>query len=387
MIGMYTFGEINRHPMTSRLAIIIALFWGGTSCRKDKPVSDTPATEATGKPLRAIAAEKFADSSVIIGVTCGLWAFDYPCGELVDREFSYLTPENDFKQKVIHPSNTEWSSREALAWVEHAEQNKQIIRMHCPIGPQVSQWAQEDSRTAEELDKNMTDFLTAVCTTFNNTGCIRYMDVVNETVRNGSWFGPEAGTGADLWENPWPTIGVDSDQNETPLYIQKAFQITNKFAPNIKQLYNHHEGPENRASWELIKETIIRLKKTGIRIDAIGWQAHVDNGWATEAHLQELRELIDWAQNNGLEFHITEASVFIRNTVTPDELQLQAETYSKILSVLLEKSRSGRVGWNTWHLTDAYTYRSELSPALFDQDNNPKPAYYAIQKCLEEYRR
>ncbi len=372
--------------MTPPFALLTAVLFAFASCTKDKPQAGTDTLPESDKALRAITAEQFADSSLIIGVTCGLWAFDYPCGEIVDREFSYVTPENDFKQKTIHPNNTDWSSADASAWVGHAEQNGQIIRMHCPIGPQVSQWAQEDSRTAEELEKNMTDFLTAVCTTFNSTRCIRYMDVVNETVRNGAWFGPETGAGADLWENPWPKIGFDTDLNHTPLYIKKAFQITNTFAPNIKQLYNHHEGPENIASWELIKSTVVNLKSSGIRIDAIGWQAHVDNGWATEAHLQALRELIDWAQRNGLEFHVTEASAFIRNAVNADELQLQADTYAKILGVLLEKSRTGRVGWNTWHLTDAYTYRSEYSPALFDAENNPKPAYYAVRKCLEDYK-
>lgn len=253
--------------------------------------------------------------------------------------------------------------------------------MHCPIGPQVSDWTKEDIRTSQELEQNMTDFLTAICTTFNAIEQVKYMDVVNETVKNGNWF--ESKVGVADWENPWTKIGYENDENKTPLYIKKAFEIANLYAPNIKQLYNHHEEPDNIESWDLIKETILQLKYEGLRIDAIGWQAHVDNGWATEENIKLLRDLIDWAHQNSMEFHITEASSFIKNDMSVAELTLQAETYSKIFGVLLEKHPNGNVGWNTWHLTD--TYRNEYFPALFDEDNNPKPSYFAIQKELEDF--
>lgn len=356
------------------------------SCGKTiKPEIDT--VTPTGRRLRVIMEELYKDSSVIVGVTCGLWAFDYPsAAAVVDSEFSYVTPENDFKQLTIHPNNTDWNFTNATKWIQHVGIHNQILRIHCPIGPQVSDWAEDDSRTADELEKNMSDFLMAVCTTFNSHACVKYMDVVNETVQKGEWFGPKVGSGANMWENPWPKIGVATDKNNTPLYIKKAFQITNEYAPNIKQLYNHHEGPENTASWNLIKETILNLQSEGITIDAVGWQAHVDNGWTTSENLQALRDLIDWVQLHNMEFHITEASSFIKENRTEYQLQLQAETYSKILAVLLEKSTTGRVGWNTWHLTDAYTYRSEYFPSLFDENCNAKPAYYAIQKVLEDFR-
>lgn len=340
-------------------------------------------SEPTGRRLRDIMDEKFPDKRLIVGVTCGLWAFDYDCGFIVDNEFNYVTPENDFKQRIIHPNNIDWDFSDANKWIIHAEKNNQIIRMHCPIGPQVSDWTKADSRTSQELEKNMTDFLIAICTTYNNYEHVKYMDVVNETVKNGEWF--EAKTGVADWENPWTKIGYESDENRTPLYIKKAFEIANLFAPDIKQLYNHHEDPSKTESWNLIKETILSMKSAGIRIDAIGWQAHVDNGWATEENLNLLRDLIDWTQQNNMEFHITEASSFIKEKVDEEELILQAETYSKIFAVLLEKTETGIVGWNTWHLTDAYTYRSEYSPSLFDEKFKPKPAYYAIQNILEEY--
>jgi GH35 family endo-1,4-beta-xylanase len=368
------------------LFIIIGLAFL-TSCKKEINLDDLqdPAVPE-GRRLRIIMEDRFADESIIFGMTCGLWAFDTPYGVVVDREFNYVTPENDFKQSTIHPDNIEWNLDNANIWIEHIHQNNQILRMHCPIGPQVSDWTQKDKRTAEELELNMTDYLTVVCTTYNGIEGVVYMDVVNETIINGEWFGPKIGSGSRIWENPWTIIGVDeNDVNKTPLYISMAFEITNELAPNIKQIYNHNEGPENTASWDLIKETVLYLNNKGLRVDAIGWQAHVDNGWATDENLNALRNLIDWTHNNGMEFHVTEASSFIKEKFSDEELELQAVTYSKIIEALLEKRLNGKVGWNTWHLTDLYTYRSEYYPSIFDENCEAKPAYYAIQNLLETY--
>lgn len=382
---MYPRKRQSKHMNYKKLVLFIGFLFSFASCKKEDDYDNIAYTEPTGRRLRVIMEEKFPDKSVIIGVTCGLWAFEYDSKYIVDKEFNYVTPENEFKQKTIHPNNTDWNFKDANTWITHATQNNQIVRIHCPIGPQISDWTEDDNRTAAELETNMTDFLTTICSTYNNTPCVKYMDVVNETVENGTWFGPKTGSGENMWENPWPKIGVDTDINSTPIYIKKAFQLCNQYAPNIKQLYNHHEGPEKKVSWDLIKATVLYLKAAGLRVDAIGWQAHVDNGWATDANLTDLRNLIDWAQANNLEFHVTEASSFIKNEVNTSSLNLQAETYAKILTVLLEKSHTGIVGWNTWHLTDAYTYRSEYFPSLFDKNLKAKPAYYAVQSCLENH--
>ena len=250
--------------------------------------------------------------------------------------------------------------------------------MHCPIGPQCSGAAKDDSRTAVELETNLRDFFKAVCERYNGTPGIEYMDVVNETVVNGAWHTDKPGT---RWECPWYKIGLDNDINNTPLYIKYAFETANQYAPDIKLIYNHNKNkPED---WELIKETMIYLRENGLRVDGIGWQAHVDNGFATAENLDALRSLIDWAHSNNLEFHITEASVWI-NDNSQTSLEEQAATYQTIIEVLIEKRSTGKVAWNIWHIDDAHGWHAELYPSLFDANYSAKPAYYAIQKALEK---
>jgi GH35 family endo-1,4-beta-xylanase len=363
--------------VTIQFCLLLALL-PGTSCDLAAPDEDTVGDD---RWLRTIVDEKYADGSIIVGATTNAWAFGAETGAILDREFSYVTPGNDFKQWNIHPNNmSTWNWRETDAWAAHIIQNNQILRMHCPISPQCSDWAKADDRTGAELERNMRSFVRAVCERYNNAPGFEYMDVVNETVNGGGWFTDRPGNG---WEVPWYKIGQDTDKNATPLYIRYAFEIAQQYAPNIKLIYNQYDGPEISASWELIKETIYYLRALGLRVDGIGWQAHVDNGWATAEHLDDLRELIDWAHSNDLEFHITEAGVWLKNGISEELLEEQAYTYRAILEVLLEKRATGKVGWNTWHIDDGHGWEIRYYPSLFDADYEAKPAYYAIRDALD----
>lgn len=333
-----------------------------------------------GRRLREIAAERFPRGRVLIGATTGSWAFGKPHGLIMDREFGYVTPENDFKQAVIRRRTGAWDWSRADAWVGHVAEHGQVLRMHCPISPQCSRWAKDDRRTAAELEEELRRFMEAICRRYNGKPGFRFMDVVNETVlANGTWHGPRPGT--DRWECPWEKIGRDGDANKTPSYIRMAFEIAAEHAPDLKLVYNQNAGPEHGTCWEKIKATVGYLRKRKLRVDGIGWQAHVDVGWN---HCDALEKLIDWAHANDLDFHVTEAGVWLKKNASPAGLKAQAATYARILKTLLSRRKNGVVTWNTWHISDAGGWKKHRRPSLFDADYRPKPAYYAVQRVLEE---
>ena len=76
--------------------------------------------------------------------------------------------------------------------------------------------------------------------------------------------------------------------------LEMAFQIAQEHAPDLKLVFNHHSPPGD-PYWDQIKEAIGYLRKQGLRVDAVGWQAHVSKGWDTEGNLKKLDELIAWA--------------------------------------------------------------------------------------------
>jgi len=344
-----------------------------------KPIITTNPVALEEEGLRDIVARQFPDGNVYIGAASHHRLLGTETERILNREFGYVTPANAFKQHNIHPTSNVWQWERSDEWLQHCAENNQVMRLHSPISPQCSQWAKDDNRSPEELKTNLEEYMTALCQRYNGHPNIKWMDVVNETVEtNGEWFGPKEGT--EKWENPWPIIGYDnSDPLGPPLYIKYAFQIADNYAPDIKLIINQHGGMEDVA-WNKIKGLVTYLRGQGLRVDGIGWQAHIDAGWEDEnGNLKALRSLIDWAHANQLEFHVTENNVWLKQK---DDWQKQAATFSAIVSVLLEKRESGVVTWNLWHIRDSEPQNKEWNGCMFFDDYEPKPAYYAIQNLL-----
>jgi len=360
--------------MHRTLTILLLIASLASACIAAPPVP-------TGPRLREIVAANYPNGNVLVGATTGEWAFGTDQGVLMDREFSYVTPENDFKQSTIHPYPGKWSWSKPDAWVSHILANRQILRVHGPISPQASSWALDDARTAAELEQNMREFFTALCQRYNGRPGFKYLDVINEVVINGWWHTDKPGTG---WECPWFKIGQENNRLRTPLYIIYAFEIAAEHAKDFRLVLNHHESPARQASWNLLKDLVYELMDRGLPIHGVGWQAHVNAGWDTTANLAALSALIDWTHTMGLDFHVTEQGVHIPDQ-TPASLDLQARTYRRIVEVLLQHRRGGLVAWNTWHISDAHGWQTEEFPSLFDTAYAPKPAYYALQSLLSEH--
>lgn len=361
------------------LAVWVTNFAASPAARGEPATPHLP----DGRRLRQIVADKYPTGNVFVGGTTGWHRMTRAPGVILDREFSYVTPENDFKQSHIHPSPGVWKWNTADQWIAHCQKHGQVLRLHAPISPQCSTWAKEDLRTAEELKRNLTEYISALCQRYDRYEVVRWLDVINETVlSDGQWHGPREG--ARSWECPWAKIGVDESHHlKPPLYIKLAFQIATANAPNTKLIINQHGGMQE-AMWAKIKALVPYLRQQGLRVDGIGWQAHIHVGWEKQNdNIKRLGELIDWAHANNLSFHITEQNVWLKGN--DKDLEAQAKTFAAIFGKLLEKRGGGVVTWNVWNLSDADAWRQEekMEGCLFDRQYRAKPAYYALQKLLE----
>ena len=336
-----------------------------------------------GTPLRQLVEKNFKPGTVYIGATIDHKSINTPKSTLLAEQFSYTTPENAVKQGSVHPKPDKWDWSRIDKIVRFAAKNDIVVRLHGPVSPQASKWAKADNRTPEELLQIMTEYMTEECKHFAGNKTVKWMDVVNETVaKGGKWFGPKPGT--DQWENPWLAIGLNNDG--IPIYIEKAFAIATKHAdPDIKLVYNQHLTMEP-AVWEKVKSTVLYLRKKGYRVDGIGWQAHLkehDNVGLDPKALKYLGKLIDWAHANDLEFHVTEITYKLEGNFDAYAAQKQALSFANILKVLLSKRQTGVVTYNTWGLQDGKDQYNDGHRFIFDEQLRAKPAYYAIQKVLE----
>ena len=333
--------------------------------------------------IKKILSKKF-DERFYFGATISSKQLGTDAEKLLINNFNMTVPENAVKQARVHPDPYTWNWDDMDNILLMSEKNNLVVRLHGPVSPQSSHWAKNDNRTPIELEKNMNEYLIEQCKRYNGHPNVLWMDVVNETVeRNGEWFGPKKGV--DQWENPWTIIGFENDPNKTPKYIVKAFEIANEYAPNISLVYNQHGGMEKKM-WEKVKETIIYLKGKGLRVDGLGWQAHLSNkNNINQEDIQFLSDLIDWCHDNELDFHVTEIDYKIFGEVNTYNQKIQADAYSSILKILLSKINNGVVTYNTWGIIDRIGEHTDKSRFIFDLVGNPKPAYFSLLKTLDDF--
>jgi GH35 family endo-1,4-beta-xylanase len=348
-----------------------------------------------GRRLRTVVKDNYP-GNLHIGATTGWESLQTAEGILLNREFSYITPDNDFKQSLVHPEPGIWRWEAADQWVVSARQNGQWIRMHAPISPQCSRWAKTDSRTPSELETNLAEYMTALCKRYNGEAVVKWLDVVNETIdAQGLWFGPQAGVRD--WENPWPQIGFEEDippaypslrKQGVPRYIIQAFEIANQHAPDLKLIINQHQLIEE-APTQTLKELVLYLRGRGLRVDGIGWQAHLSRdlqAWSEKGspQLRALEALIDWAHENDLEFHVTENNIHVPVTNAYDANAV-ASIFENMVGTVVGKRDTGVVSWNLWSITDKPHFRDRRKRVLglWDEEARPQPAYYRVQAVLE----
>ncbi|GHV00392.1 hypothetical protein FACS1894159_06040 [Bacteroidia bacterium] len=315
-------------------------------------------------------------------------------------EFPYNTPANAFKQTSVYSEpGAPWRNEEYMKWIDLARRNRQVVRCHGPVSPQCSVWAKGLDHTAEELLPVMTRYMTELSKELEkNSDVVRWMDVVNETVattdnneyyKKGDWFGPMAKN--VFWQNPWLVIGLD-EKSGIPIYIIKAFELANQYAPSIKKVFNQNGGGKDGVAWEKIKNTILYLRLIGQRVDGLGWQAHVSLGWEKDpANKKGISDLIDWCHANGLEFHVTELDVICPNQQTwENDRQAQAVTIKAVMDTALEKLGKGAVAVNFWDITSGsrnlsgkqMKYFGGVWPRKVDMDD---PVYLSIKRSLLEH--
>ncbi len=357
--------------------LLIALVSILTSCGSGKNIAKNSANDNSDFSI---------DKNLLVGATLNHNELSSKKGELFLKDFKYLTSANAAKQTRIHPTPDVWNWNLISDFIEFANKNNLIVRLHGPISPQASKWVKQDHRTSEELESMLIEFATAFAKRFNNEPSVKWMDVVNETIlADGTWFGPKEGT--DKWENPWLQIGLD--ENGFPLYILKAFEIATKHATNLKLVYNQNVGMET-IMWDKVKETVLYIRSKGYRVDGIGWQAHlllgakrkdfVDN---IDVSMQKLSELIDWAHQNNLEFHVTELDYLVKDIdKLESEIQIQKEVYQKLINVLKPKSKNGVVTLNLWDLGVRHKKGTGYFQSIYDSDFNPTPTYNIIKEAM-----
>ncbi|MEZ0482933.1 endo-1,4-beta-xylanase [Fibrella aquatica] len=307
-----------------------------------------------------------------------------PDAELIKAQFSSLTPENAMKMGPIHPEENRYFWKDADAIVDFAQQNKLLVRGHTLCWHnQTPRWFFTDSTgkqvSREVLLARMKQHINDVVGRYK--GKIYAWDVVNEAV-------PDTGTSIYRKSKFYEILGEE--------YIEKAFEYAHAADPSAQLFYNDY-NTENATKRDKIYQLLKKLKDKGVPINAVGLQGH----WSIyEPTKQEMEESITRFASLGLKVQITEMDVSVypkeherrarrdtdKSEFTSVMNDKQAAQY-KMLFEVFRKHKDKLTGVTFWNLSDKYSWLDSFpvpnrkdSPLLFDQNYQPKKAFFEVVK-------
>jgi endo-1,4-beta-xylanase len=288
-------------------------------------------------------------------------------GPVLAREFSILTPENAMKMGPMRPTRDTFFWDDADELVNFAEKHAMQIHGHAFVWHiQQPKWITDDEKqwTRESLMRVLREHIFAVAGRYK--GRVQIWDVVNEAI----------GDNGELRDTIWlRVIGPD--------YIELAFRWAHEADPSAKLIYNDYDGEGLNNKSNKIYELVRGLKQKGAPIHGIGLQMHLDLDRVppardVAANIKRLGEL-------GLDVHVTEMDVRIKEPITPEKLEKQRAVYRDVMQVAL---RSGVCkSFTFWGVSDVKSWIPKWFPGYndglpFDREFKPKPAYHGLMEAL-----
>ncbi|MEV0223212.1 endo-1,4-beta-xylanase [Streptomyces sp. NPDC050704] len=322
--------------------------------------ADSPQPGAAAEPvLRDLAAAK----GIYYGTAVTASKLNGTYGAVVGEQFDSITPGNEMKWESVEPTRGSYNWSGADAVVDYAEAHGQKVRGHTLVWhSQLPGWVSNGSWTADSLRTVMNDHIAAEAGRYK--GRIDHWDVVNEPFN-------EDGTRR---QSVFQTAIGDS-------YIADALRAARAADPTAKLYVNDYNVEGINAKSTALYNLVKSLKEQGVPIDGVGLQAHLILGQVPstlQANIQRFADL-------GVDVAITELD--IRMTVPPTSAQLtqQKAEYKAVTNACLAVARCE--GVTVWGFTDSDSWIPDVfegygAATPYDENFQPKPAYYGIAEAL-----
>jgi len=295
-------------------------------------------------------------------------------GALLARQFSSLVAENAMKPLRIHPQEDRYVFGPADALVAFAEQHGLAVRGHTlHWGSHTPDWfwqgADGQPATREQVLQRLKQHIATVVGHYR--GRVYAWDVVNEAI--------DPNQSSCLRDDRWmQVIGPD--------YLAVAFRAAHAADPQARLFINDFNTQEP-AKRDCLARVVKGLLAEGVPVQGIGHQTHISIYWPSLAAIDQ--SLTTFARL-GLENQITELdmSLYQHHDHQPQQplaqrLNLQAERYRDLMALVLAHPEVTAVTW--WGVADDHSWLNHKpgapgddQPLLFDRQQRPKPAYWAV---------
>ena len=286
-------------------------------------------------------------------------------------------------------------------------ENEFHIMHHCLIFPNkyFPSWFSKTDYSANELELIIEKFVSEVLNSNDNKHKVDVFNVINEIFAMGKSGGYRV-SGNEKEDCKWMDMGFEKDMsgleeeqkinNEHPMFIRKVFDVASKLTDaklEIRDFNIAFGGKKADGMYQLIKH----LKNTGVRVDAVGFQCHLNAG--IDYNYESLRENILRFIDLGVEVYITELDVGLnlwgkgdkRKKVSDvikseDDWKWFFEEQNKIYYNLVKTAKESGVKLiSDWGFRDDIPYggwRKNQKAWMVNKDYSRKEAYYSVLKAL-----
>jgi endo-1,4-beta-xylanase len=286
-------------------------------------------------------------------------------------------------------------------------ENEFHIMHHCLIFPNkyFPSWFSKTDYSANELELIIEKFVSEVLNSNDNKHKVDVFNVINEIFAMGKSGGYRV-SGNEKEDCKWMDMGFEKDMsgleeeqkinNEHPIFVRKVFDVASKLTDaklEIRDFNIAFGGKKADGMYQLIKH----LKNTGVRVDAVGFQCHLNAG--IDYNYESLRKNILRFIDLGVEVYITELDVGLnlwgkgdkRKKVSDvikseDDWKWFFEEQNKIYYNLVKTAKESGVKLiSDWGFRDDIPYggwRKNQKAWMVNKDYSRKEAYYSVLKAL-----
>ena len=125
-------------------------------------------------------------------------------------------------------------------------------------------------------------------------------------------------------------------------------------------------------------------------MDAIGLQTHITGADAfneTKYNWNQFRQNIKKYKDLGLKVYLTEVDIstgsFKDKIFTPELALLQKKMYKRLVTEAMDAGVDGIYFWGIADIESGNGWRAYEKPLLYDENFEPKPAYWGVHEALE----
>jgi len=284
---------------------------------------------------------------------------------ILAREFNMITCENEMKFGPLRPERDRFAFDDADAIVAFAREQGMAVRGHTLIWHNIlPDWFANGGFTYDDGIDMVRSHIHTVVRRYR--GSVFAWDVVNEALADrGGWR-----------DSPFLRMfGPD--------YLAMAFHWAHEADPDAKLFYNDYSADGLNRKSDAMYAMVRMLLEQGVPIHGVGLQMHLCIG--DDIHPASIAANIKRFNDLGLDVHVTEMDVRIKEPFLESDLLQQARIYREITDVCLRAERCGALA--VWGVTDRYSwvpqaFKGEGAALLFDASGQPKPAYEAVRNAL-----